>query len=525
TGGIGRHVARWLARRGAPHIVLVSRSGPDAPGAGELAAEIRASGSEVTLAACDITDRDALRTLLDGLPEDQPLTSVFHTAATLDDGTLDTLTGARVERAGRAKTLGARHLHDLTAQAPLTAFVLFSSFASAFGAPGLGGYAPGNAYLDGLARQRRAAGLPATSVAWGTWAGSGMAEGPVAERFRRHGVVEMAPEEALDALQTALDRAEVCPMIIGIEWADFLLAYTAQRPTRLFDALPEARDALASVRREHGGAGTPLGALADVPAAERGRVLLDLVRQHAAAVLGHRDPERIDPERAFRELHFDSLASVELRNRLTAATGLRLPATLVYDHPHAQAVALFLEAELFGAAVSEPGARPAAGGAPDRDEHDPVVIVGMACRFPGGVNSPEELWEFLTSGGDASAAAPDDRGWERRGTPGTGRPMGNFLDAAGDFDPAFFGISPREALAMDPQQRQVLETTWEAFERAGIVPQTLRGSDTGVFLGMSHQGYATGPVEGRDEVEGYLLTGSTASVASGRVAYVLGLEG
>ncbi|MFD9604697.1 SDR family NAD(P)-dependent oxidoreductase, partial [Streptomyces sp. NPDC059970] len=529
TGGIGRHVARWLARRGAPHIVLTSRSGPDAPGADELAAEISALGSKVTFAACDVTDRDALRSLLGSLSDDQPLTSVFHTAATLDDGTLDALTGERIERAGRAKTLGAKNLHDLTADAPLTAFVLFSSFASAFGAPGLGGYAPGNAYLDGLARQRRAEGLPATSVAWGTWAGSGMAEGPVAERFRRHGVVEMAPEEALDALQTALDRAEVCPVITGIEWEHFLLAYTAQRPTRLFDALPEARDAREAVRREHGAAGTPLGGVADLPATERGRALLDLVRQHAASVLGHRDPERIDPERAFRELRFDSLASVELRNRLTAATGLRLPATLVYDYPHARAVAAFLEAELFGGAESRPDPRPAAGAAAGSvgDEDDPVVVVGMACRFPGGVNSPEDLWEFITANGDASAAAPDDRGWERRGAPGAGadRPMGNFLDAAGDFDPAFFGISPREALAMDPQQRQVLEVTWEAFERAGIRPETLRGSDTGVFVGMSHQGYAAGPVEGRDEVEGYLLTGNTASVASGRVAYVLGLEG
>ncbi|MFI1408231.1 SDR family NAD(P)-dependent oxidoreductase, partial [Streptomyces griseofuscus] len=530
TGGIGRNVARWLAQHGAPHIVLVSRSGPEAPGAGELAAELRALGSAVTLAACDVTDREALRSLLAALPADQPLTSVFHTAATLDDGTLDTLTGERIEQAGRAKTLGARNLHELTADAPLTAFVLFSSFASAFGAPGLGCYAPGNAYLDGLARRRRADGLPATSVAWGTWAGSGMAEGPVAERFRRHGVVEMAAPEALDALRTALDRAEVCPVIIGVDWERFLLAYTAQRPTRLFDALPEARHAHEALRREHGAPAGPAGGLAELPAAERGRALLDLVRRHAASVLGHRDAERVPADRAFTELGFDSLASVELRNRLTAATGLRLPTTLVYDHPHARAVALRLEAELFGGARPEPAAGVAgsgSGGSGGDGGDDPVVIVGMACRLPGGIGSPEDLWEFVAAGRDAAGAAPDDRGWERRAAPGTGtgRPQGNFLDDAGGFDAAFFGISPREALAMDPQQRQVLEATWEALERAGIRPETLRGSDTGVFVGMSHQGYAAGPVEGRDEVEGYLLTGSTASVASGRVAYLLGLEG
>ncbi|MFJ8429543.1 SDR family NAD(P)-dependent oxidoreductase, partial [Streptomyces sp. NPDC094021] len=406
TGGIGRNVARWLAHNGAPHIVLTSRSGPDAPGAAELAAELRTLGSAVTLAACDVTDREALRSLLAKLPEDQPLTSVFHTAATLDDGTLDTLTGERIEQAGRAKTLGAVHLHELTAETPLTAFVLFSSFASAFGAPGLGCYAPGNAYLDGLARQRRADGLPATSVAWGTWAGSGMAEGPVAERFRRHGVVEMAAHDALDALRTALDRAEVCPVIIGIEWERFLLAYTAQRPTRLFDELAEARDAHEALRREHGAPATPAGGLAELPAAERGRALLDLVRRHAASVLGHRDAERVPAERAFTELGFDSLGSVELRNRLTAATGLRLPTTLVYDHPSAQAVALRLEAELFdggvrsGAAAGAAGSGAWSGSGPDdrEDREDPVVVVGMACRLPGGIASPDDLWEFLAAG-------------------------------------------------------------------------------------------------------------------------------
>ncbi|EQD87075.1 erythronolide synthase [Saccharopolyspora erythraea D] len=520
TGGVGGQIARWLARRGAPHLLLVSRSGPDADGAGELVAELEALGARTTVAACDVTDRESVRELLGGIGDDVPLSAVFHAAATLDDGTVDTLTGERIERASRAKVLGARNLHELTRELDLTAFVLFSSFASAFGAPGLGGYAPGNAYLDGLAQQRRSDGLPATAVAWGTWAGSGMAEGPVADRFRRHGVIEMPPETACRALQNALDRAEVCPIVIDVRWDRFLLAYTAQRPTRLFDEIDDARRAAPQAAAE-----PRVGALASLPAPEREKALFELVRSHAAAVLGHASAERVPADQAFAELGVDSLSALELRNRLGAATGVRLPTTTVFDHPDVRTLAAHLAAELGGATGAEQAA-PATTAPVD----EPIAIVGMACRLPGEVDSPERLWELITSGRDSAAEVPDDRGWVpdelmASDAAGTRRAHGNFMAGAGDFDAAFFGISPREALAMDPQQRQALETTWEALESAGIPPETLRGSDTGVFVGMSHQGYATGRPRPEDGVDGYLLTGNTASVASGRIAYVLGLEG
>uniref|UniRef100_UPI002FC73427 SDR family NAD(P)-dependent oxidoreductase n=1 Tax=Actinopolyspora erythraea TaxID=414996 RepID=UPI002FC73427 len=519
TGGVGRQVARWLARRGAPHLLLVSRSGPDADGVGELVAELEGLGSRATVVARDVTDRESVRELLAGIGDDVPLSAVFHTAATLDDGTVDTLTGERVERANRAKVLGARNLHELTRELDLTAFVLFSSFASAFGAPGLGGYAPGNAYLDGLAQQRRDEGLPATAVAWGTWAGSGMAEGSVADRFRRHGVVEMSPETACRALQNALDRAEVCPIVIDVRWDRFLLAYTAQRSTRLFDEIEEAR--LAEPQRA---AESQVGALAALSESEREKALLELVRSNTAAVLGHASAERLPDDQAFAELGVDSLSALELRNRLNTATGVRLPTTTVFDYPDVGTLAAHLAAELGGVAGAEQVV-PATATPVD----EPIAIVGMACRLPGEVDSPEQLWEMIVSGRDSATEVPDDRGWDPEelmasGEAGT-RARGNFMTGAGDFDAAFFGISPREALAMDPQQRQALETTWEALETAGIPPKTLRGSDTGVFVGMSHQGYATGRPDPEDGVEGYLLTGNSSAVVSGRVAYVLGLEG
>ncbi|WP_369182050.1 type I polyketide synthase [Streptomyces sp. Y1] len=350
TGGLGARTARWLARNGAPRLLLASRRGPDAPGAAELHAELTALGAETVIARCDVADRAALAALLAGIPAEQPLTAVVHTAAILDDAVIDRLTPEQVDRVLRVKAHGALHLHELTRGLDLAAFVVFSSFAATFGAPGLANYAPGNAFLEALAEQRRADGLPATAIAWGTWAGGGMAADGIGERARRHGLHEMDPDLATEALGDALAHDETRSVVIDVRWERFAAVFASERTGRLLDEIPEARKAVESAERDPAAdAAAPADLrrrLAGAPEVERDRILLELVRSHVAAVLGHPDERAVAPARPFRDLGFDSLTGVELRNRLGSATGLRLPATLVFDHPTPAAMARHLRGEL-----------------------------------------------------------------------------------------------------------------------------------------------------------------------------------
>ncbi|NKE63799.1 acyltransferase domain-containing protein, partial [Lentzea sp. PSKA42] len=263
-----------------------------------------------------------------------------------------------------------------------------------------------------------------------------------------------------------------------------------------------------------------LAKLSGLPGGERARTVVDVVRAEAAKVIGYAGADAVGAEKEFRALGFDSLTAIELRNALAQATGLTLPATLIFDYPTPLVLAEHLLAELTGEGAD---LGIAAQGVADAD--DPIVIVGMACRFPGGVSTPEDLWRLLADGTDAIASFPSDRGWEQDALAAGGTVEGGFLYGAAEFDPAFFGISPREALAMDPQQRQLLEVSWEAVERTGINAATLRGSKTGVFVGTNGQDYTNLVLRARGDIEGHASTGLAAAVISGRLSYTFGFEG
>ncbi|MEU8782736.1 type I polyketide synthase [Streptomyces sp. NPDC048637] len=527
TGALGGHLARWLARNGAEHLVLVSRRGPEAPGAAELVEELAGLGARATVRACDVSDRTAVTALIGSLPPEQQLTAVVHTAGVLDDGVIDQLTPDRAATVWEPKAGAAFALHEATLHLDLSAFVLFSSMAGTLGGPGQGSYAAANACLDALALQRRAEGLPATSIAWGAWGGGGLVGEELAQRLRRDGVPPMDPDLAVSALQTALDEDETFLVVADVDWRKA----TARRVTAVCE-LPEVRASAGEGTEEaavRGDAAPFVLRLREHAPGERRAALLDDVRAEAAAVLGYDQPDAIPADRAFRELGYDSLTAVELRNRLAEATGLRLPVTLVFDHPTAAALTAFLHDGLFGAVPESTD--PAAPAVPVDD--DPVVIVGTSCRYPGRADSPEELWRLLDEGTDAVSGFPTNRGWDIDGIydpdpdkPGTCYARdGGFLYDADHFDPAFFGIAPREAVAIDPQQRLLLETSWEAIERAGIAPETLRGTQAGVFVGSNYNDYGSRAHTAPEGMEGYLATGSASSVASGRIAYTFGLEG
>ncbi|MEU3752544.1 SDR family NAD(P)-dependent oxidoreductase [Streptomyces olivoreticuli] len=363
TGGLGALVARHLVSAyGVRDLLLVSRRGGAAEGVDQLVAELGESGARVRVEACDVGDPDALAALLASIPDDRPLTGVVHCAGVVADGVIESLDAERLAGVFRPKADAALHLHELTAGLDLSAFVLFSSVAGVFGAAGRANYSAANAFLDALAYERRAQGLPAVSAAWGLWEEDRGMGGQVTEadlaRIRREGAVAMSAEEGLALFDAVLahDRALCVPARLDL--AALAGADTPPLPVLRRLVRPARRRSDTAVRQDHAPENASEGLarrLAGLSDAEQVRTLLGLIRGHVATVLGHSDPEAVSPDRGFLESGFSSVAVVELRNCLSQATGLRFSAATLFDHPTPRAVARYVQERLAVTAPADAG--------------------------------------------------------------------------------------------------------------------------------------------------------------------------
>jgi polyketide synthase 7 len=344
---LARHV---VSRFGVRHVLLASRGGQRAEGVAEVVAELAEAGAQVQVVACDVADRDALARLLAGLPAQHPLTGVIHAAGVLDDGLFTALTPERLDTVLRAKVDGAWHLHELTRDHDLAAFVLCSSMAGTIGAPGQANYAAANTFLDALATHRRATGLAGLSLAWGLWEQpstlTGRLDSRDLARLHRGGLAPLSTSHAAELFDTAMILDHPAAVATGLDaaaLADPTLA--ALLPPLFGDLIRRPRRPL--LTSDPAAAKSTLAQRLHALSADQQRdLLVDLVRAHTAAVLGHPDPTTIDTNRAFQDLGFDSLSAIELRNRLKTATGLTLSPTLIFDYPTPTTLAQHLHSRI-----------------------------------------------------------------------------------------------------------------------------------------------------------------------------------
>ncbi|MDC0707025.1 SDR family NAD(P)-dependent oxidoreductase [Stigmatella sp. ncwal1] len=526
-GGIGLELARWMVERGARHLVLMGRSAPG-PRAQETLAALKEAGAEISVAMGNVAEREDLARVLGEIRAAMPpLRGVMHAAGVLDDGLLVRQSEERLSLVLAPKILGAMNLHQETLESRLDFFVLFSSVSSVFGTSGQAGYASANAFLDGLAHHRRAQGLPALSINWGPWADVGMAARlppEAGKAWSSFGLGLLAPSAGFAALERLLCSEAAQVVVAGAS------------ETEVKGDFAPFFDVLVSKKPEPTRAASMGGALEGASPREIRTRLLALLQTQAATVLGLSPSSPVDPRRPLQELGLDSLMALQFRNSLAASLGRALPATLLFDHPTLEKLFEFLTRDLAAVSKAAPvrsrrSAKPSVAGT---EGAEPIAVVGMACRLPGSVRSPEDFWRLLANGVNAVREVPKDRWsldtWYDPDPEAPGKMYsrhGGFLDEVDPFDASFFGISAPEARSMDPQQRILLELGWEALESAGIAVDQLKGSPTGVFLGICLSDYALLELNSPDPtgINAYSGSGGVLSVAAGRIAYALGLEG
>jgi acyl transferase domain-containing protein/acyl carrier protein len=534
-GSIGLEIAGYLAAHGAKHLVLTSRRAPSDATQQRIDALGEQYGCEFRVVAADVADaRDVARLLTTVQAELPPLAGIVHAAGEIGTTPLSNLDDTEVDRVFAGKVWGAWHLSEVAADLQLDFFISTSSIASVWGGFGQTAYSAANAFLDGLAWRLREQGISGISVNYGPWS-AGMADADSRARLDQRGVRTLSPADALaglaDVMAASSAQGSVQGVVARIDWARFLPLYQqAGRRAFLAELEREVPDAAPAV--------TPSGKtqlverLTNAPVQQRKRLLTDYLRD-AVAQVTRVDAAEIREDAGFFDLGMDSLMAVELRRRIEQGVGKEIPATLAMDHPRLSDAADYLLGEVLGLseqASAKSGPQLASVVTTRIDE--PIAIVAVSCRFPGAPD-PEAFWEVLSGGVDAIREVPEDRYDIDEfydpdpETPGkTYTRFGGFLDGIDGFDPEFFGISPREAVWIEPQQRLMLETAWEGLERAGYSPGALRGSRTGIFVGVAANEYAhLLSSESVDKIEPYFITGNALNAISGRVAFALGLEG
>jgi acyl transferase domain-containing protein/acyl carrier protein len=535
-GALGLEIAGYLAAHGARHLVLTSRRSPSDATQRRIDALGEQHGCDFRIVAADVANpHDVSRLFAAVQAELPPLAGIVHAAGENSTTPLSALDDAEVERVFAGKVWGAWYLSELAAGMQLDFFLSTSSISSVWGSAGQSAYSAANAFLDGLAWRLREQGVRGLSVNFGPWS-TGMADEQARAQLDRRGVRTLPPADALagmaDLMAAASSRETAQGVVARIDWTRFLPIYLQAGQRAFLTEL--AREVPGAVPSTSGPSGTTrlVEQLTHAPVQQRKKLVLEYLR-NAVAEVTRIDAAEIREEAGFFDLGMDSLMAVELRRRLEHAVGRDLPATLAMDYPGLTDVADFLLGDVLGLTEqtdAKPAVRPATMTTTSVDE--PIAIIAVACRFPGSPD-PDAFWELLSHGVDAIREIPDDRfDIDEFYDPDQTTPgkiytrCGGYLEEIGGFDPEFFGISPREALWMDPQQRLMLEIAWEGLERAGCSPAALRGSRSGVFVGVAANEYSQLlSSDSVDTIEAHFITGNALNAIAGRVAFALGLEG
>ncbi|WP_424100297.1 SDR family NAD(P)-dependent oxidoreductase [Moorena producens] len=541
-GALGLHTAQWLVSKGAKNIVLTGRR-PPSEKVSESIKKLEETGCQVKVMLGDVSVEEDIGKILKQIQISMPtLKGIIHTAGVLDDGTIQQMNWERFAKVMSPKVKGSWHLHKLTENQPLDFFVCFSSLASLIGSPGQGNYAAANAFMDTLASYRRSRGLSGLAINWGAWASGGMADRLAVEhqnRIQSSGISEIAPKQGMYALdlllgnQSATDRVGV----MSIQWQVLAESWSGIKKNSLLRELLEKEEWAAKDTRHQKVKAEFLAKLEEASLEKRQEILTEHIRVQVSQVLGLSSSKLPEVNVGFASMGMDSLMTIELKNRLQNQLGTTLPETIAIEYPTISKLSSYIE-QLMGWKITEIDSSSEEAETNklemmDRSRSEAIAIIGIGCRFPGNANTPESFWELLSNGKDSITEIPLER-WDLDSyydpNPDTPGKMyirhAALVEQVDQFDPRFFGISNREAYSLDPQQRFILEVTWEALERAGINPQQLENTQTGVFLGIGQNDYANlGFHQAAEDISPYDATGNLFCFVAGRLSYFLGLQG